>query len=166
MKQPNIEYLEKKIFREVDSFSRICRLWKLKDEKLVFTNGCFDILHRGHITYLTEAADLGTKLIVGINSDLSVKKLKGVSRPINTFSDRALSLAAFGFVDAVVEFTEDTPELLIKMITPQIIVKGGDYKIEEIIGANWVLENGGEVKIIPFIEGYSTTNFLNRIQGS
>ena len=164
MKRSNFNYLENKIFTEMASFSRLCHLWKLKDERIVFTNGCFDILHRGHITYLAAAADLGTKLIVGINSDASVKKLKGATRPINTFEDRALALAAFGFIDAVVEFDEDTPEKLIELISPQTLVKGGDYKIEKIVGAQWVSQNGGETIVIPFIEGYSTTNFLNHLK--
>jgi rfaE bifunctional protein nucleotidyltransferase chain/domain len=164
MKLNNFNYLENKIFTELDSFLRLCRLWKLKDESIVFTNGCFDILHRGHISYLAAAADLGTKLIVGINSDASVKRLKGTSRPINSFEDRALALAALGFVDAVVEFKDDTPEKLIQLATPNILVKGGDYKIEDIIGANWVAQNGGETIVIPFVQGYSTTNFLNDLK--
>ena len=118
----------------------------------------------GHISYLAAAADLGTKLIVGINSDASVKRLKGTSRPINSFEDRALALAALGFVDAVVEFKDDTPEKLIQLATPNILVKGGDYKIEDIIGANWVAQNGGETIVIPFVQGYSTTNFLNDLK--
>lgn len=164
MKLNNFNYLENKIFTELDSFLRLCLLWKLKDERIVFTNGCFDILHRGHISYLAAAADLGTKLIVGINSDASVKRLKGTSRPINSFEDRALALAALGFVDAVVEFKDDTPEKLIQLATPNILVKGGDYKIEDIIGANWVAQNGGETIVIPFVQGYSTTNFLNDLK--
>ena len=164
MKLNNFNYLENKIFTELGSFLRLCRLWKLKDESIVFTNGCFDILHRGHISYLAAAADLGTKLIVGINSDASVKRLKGTSRPINSFEDRALALAALGFVDAVVEFKDDTPEKLIQLATPNILVKGGDYKIEDIIGANWVAQNGGETIVIPFVQGYSTTNFLNDLK--
>jgi len=164
MKLNNFNYLENKIFTDLIAFSRLCHLWKLKDEKIIFTNGCFDILHRGHISYLAAAADLGTKLIVGINSDASVKKLKGPSRPINSFEDRALALAALGFIDAVVEFKEDTPEKLIKLVSPQILVKGGDYKIEEIIGAKWLAQNGGETIVIPFTKGYSTTNFLNDLK--
>lgn len=164
MKLNNFNYLENKIFTELDSFLRLCRLWKLKDEKIVFTNGCFDILHRGHISYLAAAADLGTKLIIGINSDASVKSLKGPSRPINSFEDRALALAALGFVDAVVEFKDDTPEKLIELTSPNILVKGGDYKIDDIIGANWVAKNGGETIVIPFVQGYSTTNFLNDLK--
>jgi rfaE bifunctional protein nucleotidyltransferase chain/domain len=150
--------------RDLVSFSRLLQLWKLKDERIVFTNGCFDILHRGHISYLAAAADLGTKLIVGINSDASVQNLKGPSRPINNFEDRALMLSALGFIDAVVEFQEDTPEKLIKIISPSTLVKGGDYKIEEIVGYEWVTKNGGHVQVIPFIEGYSTTNFLNDLK--
>jgi rfaE bifunctional protein nucleotidyltransferase chain/domain len=164
MKLNNFNYLENKIFTELDSFLRLCRLWKLKDERIVFTNGCFDILHRGHLSYLAAAADLGTKLIVGINSDASIKRLKGPSRPINTFEDRALSIAALGFVDAVVEFEDETPEKLIELTSPNILVKGGDYKIEDIIGANWVAQNGGETMVIPFVQGYSTTNFLNELK--
>jgi rfaE bifunctional protein nucleotidyltransferase chain/domain len=164
MRRSNFNYIEDKIYTDLAVVRRLCHLWNLKDEKIVFTNGCFDILHRGHISYLAAAADLGTKLIIGLNSDASVKKLKGPTRPINSFKDRALALAAIGFVDAVVEFNEDTPEKLIQLISPQFLVKGGDYKIEEIVGTQWVAHHKGETVVIPFIEGYSTTNFLNHLK--
>lgn len=133
-------------------------------KKVVFTNGCFDVLHRGHLTYLREAAELGDILIVGLNSDASVKRLKGENRPLNNEQDRALALASLLFVDAVVIFDEDTPENLIKRIKPHVLVKGGDYNENTIAGASFVKAAGGEVKVIPFIEGYSTTNFIEQVK--
>ncbi|MEX1189453.1 MAG: D-glycero-beta-D-manno-heptose 1-phosphate adenylyltransferase [Bacteroidia bacterium] len=137
---------------------------KFLNNKVVFTNGCFDILHRGHIEYLAAAADLGSILIVGLNDDDSVKRLKGEGRPLNVFADRALALASLGFVDAVCGFSEDTPENLIEEISPDILVKGGDYKIEDIVGADFVKTNGGTVAVIDFTAGYSTTHFLEKIR--
>tara|TARA_B110000495_G_scaffold194507_1_gene200944 strand:- start:363 stop:857 length:495 start_codon:yes stop_codon:yes gene_type:complete len=136
---------------------------KVKGEKIVFTNGCFDIIHSGHIHTLSEAKALGTKLIVGINSDASVKRLKGEKRPVLSEDERALIVAALSFVDFVILFEEDTPFNLIKNITPTILVKGGDYKIEEIVGADIVLNNGGSVEMIPFLSGFSTTNTIEKI---
>ena len=136
---------------------------KVKGEKIVFTNGCFDIIHSGHIHTLSEAKALGTKLIVGINSDASVKRLKGEKRPVLSEDERALIVAALSFVDFVILFEEDTPFNLIKNITPTILVKGGDYKIEEIVGADIVLNNGGSVEMIPFLTGFSTTNTIEKI---
>lgn len=133
--------------------------WKNKNEKIVFTNGCFDILHIGHITYLSEAAKLGDKLIIGLNSDSSVKKLKGEFRPIVGEDERAAVLSALEFVDAVVIFNEDTPENLIKYINPDVLVKGGDYKIENIVGRQYAKET----KVIPFVDGYSTTGIIDKI---
>ncbi len=133
-------------------------------KKVVFTNGCFDVLHRGHLTYLREAAELGDILIVGLNSDASVKRLKGENRPLNNQEDRALALASLLFVDAVVIFDEDTPETLIKRVKPHVLVKGGDYNENTVVGAGFVKAAGGEVKIIPFIEGYSTTNFIEQVK--
>ena len=127
--------------------------------RVVFTNGCFDILHVGHVTYLEKAAKLGKHLIVGLNTDASVKRLKGETRPLVQEVDRARVMAALACVDAVVLFDEDTPAELIKAIKPDILVKGGDYKPEEVVGR----ENAGEVKIIEFEEGYSTTGIVERI---
>ncbi len=132
-------------------------------KKIVFTNGCFDILHKGHLHYLAEAKTLGDILIIGLNTDNSVKKLKGKHRPIQQENDRALLLASLSFVDAIIFFNEETPLQLIQQIMPQVLVKGGDYTLEKIVGAKEVISNGGEVKIIPFIEGYSSTSILNKI---
>jgi len=138
--------------------------WKAKNEKIVFTNGCFDILHRGHVEVLAKTADLGDKLIIGLNSDSSIKKLKKENRPIVDEKSRALLLAAFSFVDAIVLFSEQTPINLIAEIKPDILAKGGDYEIQEIVGHNIVQGNGGEVITIPLTEGFSSTNIIDKIQ--
>ena len=134
-----------------------------KDKKIVFTNGCFDILHVGHIRYLEQASFLGDLLVIGVNSDASVRRLKGPGRPVNTAQDRMEILTALGFVDYVVLFEEDTPYELIKIIQPDILVKGGDYKPEEIVGRDIVEARGGKLEIISFVEGKSTTNIINKI---
>jgi rfaE bifunctional protein nucleotidyltransferase chain/domain len=159
-----IDVIKSKIVSQVE-IQRMVNIWKMKSEKVVFTNGCFDILHRGHLEYLSAAADLGMRLIVGLNSDASVKRLKGENRPINSIDDRALALASLHVVDAVVIFEEETPELLIKAIKPNILAKGGDYSIDQIVGADFVKKNGGEIAIIAFTQGYSTTTFLERLKG-
>ena len=133
------------------------------DKKVVFTNGCFDIIHVGHLRYLQEAAKLGDILIVAINSDASVKRLKGPERPINTELERAEMMCALGFVDYVAIFEEDTPLELIKRIQPDVLVKGGDYSNEYVIGTNEVESRGGKLVLIPFVEGKSTTNIINKI---
>lgn len=135
-----------------------------KNEKIVFTNGCFDLIHSGHIKYLQEAKNLGDYLIVGLNSDSSVKKLKGPDRPINAQADRAIVLNALKAVDHVVIFNEETPLQLIKLIVPDILVKGGDWKPENIVGSRVVLQNGGSVKSLKFIQGRSTTNLIEKIK--
>ncbi len=134
-----------------------------KKKSIVFTNGCFDVIHFGHVSYLAKARNLGDVLIIGLNSDSSVKKLKGESRPINDENARAMLLASLIFVDAVVIFDEDTPEKIIKMISPKILVKGGDYNIENIVGADFVIENGGSVEVISFVEGYSSSKIIKNI---
>lgn len=139
---------------------------KKAGKKIVFTNGCFDILHAGHVTYLKKASELGDILVVGINSDASVKRLKGESRPVNTLEDRALVLSGLGFIDYVIPFEEDTPYELIKAVVPDILVKGGDYEIKDIVGKDVVEENGGKVMTIPLVEGRSTTNTINRMKES
>ncbi len=135
-----------------------------RGEKIVMTNGCFDILHPGHIRYLQQARNLGDRLIVAINSDQSVKRLKGESRPVNHLQDRALMLSALRAVNWVVEFEEDTPAELIADVLPDVLVKGGDYSIDQIAGADSVIKSGGDVKVLTFVEGYSTTGFIERIK--
>ena len=135
-----------------------------EEQIVVFTNGCFDILHAGHVTYLREAAKLGEVLVVGLNSDASVKRLKGETRPINSQVDRAEVLCALGFVDYVVIFEEDTPLELIKTIQPDVLVKGGDYKRENVVGADFVESRGGELFLIPFVYGKSTTGIIKKIE--
>ena len=137
-----------------------------EEQRVVFTNGCFDILHAGHVKYLREAAKLGEVLVVGLNSDSSVKRLKGESRPINSQNDRAEILCALGFVDYVVIFEEDTPLNLIQVIQPDVLVKGGDYTPDKVVGADFVKSRGGELFLIPFVEGKSTTNIIRKIEES
>lgn len=139
----------------------------LKDnegKRIVFTNGCFDILHRGHVTYLAEARKLGDLLVVGLNSDASVKRLKGPERPINNEDDRQYVLSQLKSVDFVEIFTEDTPMELILKVKPQILVKGGDWKIDQIVGGKEVIKSGGDVFSLNFVDGYSTTNIIHKIQ--
>lgn len=138
--------------------------WKKAGEKVVFTNGCFDILHLGHIDYLEKARSIGDRLVIGLNSDNSVCKLKGPKRPINKEYARSRMLAALSFVDGVTVFEEDTPKELIEYLIPSILVKGSDYTIETIVGADIVLKNGGEVKTIDLVSGYSTTNIIEKIK--
>lgn len=144
----------------------LCKVTYLKDSgrEIVFTNGCFDLLHYGHLHYLAAARELGDFLIVGVNSRASVGRLKGENRPINDDLTRLHTLAALSFTDAVIEFTEDTPFELIKALQPDILVKGGDYTLEQIVGADLVLTGGGTVKVLPFVEGYSTTNIEEKIR--
>jgi len=138
--------------------------WKALGKKIIFTNGVFDILHHGHLDYLARAASLGNILVVGVNTDASVKRLKGDERPMHHENDRAFQLASLLFVDAVCLFGEDTPHNLIEMVKPDILVKGGDYTPDKIVGADFVIENGGQVAIIPFVDGYSTTSLIERIK--
>jgi D-glycero-beta-D-manno-heptose 1-phosphate adenylyltransferase len=139
------------------------RRWHLLGKKIAFTNGVFDLLHQGHIASLTEAASYADVLIVGVNADESVKRLKGETRPITDEQSRATILAALLMTDAVVIFEEDTPQNLITSILPDVLVKGGDYTIEQIVGATEVLANGGMVKIVPIVEGFSTTNTIKKM---
>jgi D-glycero-beta-D-manno-heptose 1-phosphate adenylyltransferase len=138
--------------------------WKNEGKKVVFTNGVFDLLHIGHITYMAKAAELGDKLVIGLNSDSSVKRIKGEDRPVNDQDSRAALLAALFFVDAIVVFEEDTPINVISTLLPDILVKGADYAVENIVGAKEVIANGGEVKTINFIEGYSSTSIIQKIR--
>lgn len=138
--------------------------WKTNGEKVVFTNGCFDILHYGHLHYLAEARSLGDRLIVGMNAATSVKRLKGAHRPINDEMTRQHLLAALVCVDAITTFEEDTPLELISMLLPDILVKGGDWEVHQIVGAKEVMDNGGEVRSLQFIDGYSTTAIEQKIK--
>ena len=158
-----LPYIKNKIARTQEEASRTLSLWRFKDEKIVFTNGCFDILHRGHIEYLAQAANIGTKLIIGLNSDASVKRLKGENRPVNDENARALALASLIFVDEVILFDSDTPYDLIDYVQPDVLVKGGDYNPEEIVGYDIVKAKNGKIITIDFVEGYSTTSILNKI---
>lgn len=145
------------------SLNKFVELAKLENKKIVFTNGCFDILHKGHVTYLNEAKKCGDILIVGLNSDESVKRLKGPQRPINSELDRKFVLENLKAIDFVEIFEEDTPLNLIKVVTPDVLVKGGDWKPDQIIGSDHVIENGGKVYSLNFVDGYSTTSTIEKI---
>ena len=155
--------LKAKIFN-IKDFTQILKEWRSVGNKIVFTNGCFDFIHLGHLEILARSADLGDKLIVGINSDKSIKRIKGKSRPIIQEDSRAKQLAAIEFVDAVILFNEDTPYDLISFINPDIITKGGDYKKNDVIGKELMNKKSGEVVIIPLTQGYSTTSILEKIK--
>lgn len=137
--------------------------WKKAEERIVFTNGCFDIIHQGHIDYLSKARDLGTKLIIGVNTDRSVSAIKGSHRPIQDEYSRMTILAAMEFVDAVILFDEDTPINLISRVIPNVLVKGSDYKAEDIVGYDLVVGNGGKVETLDFLEGFSTSAIERKI---
>ncbi len=157
-----LELIENSVLTD-ESLDRMLAFWRFKGKKIVFSNGCFDILHLGHVNYLSKAADLGDVLIIGINTDASVHRLKGTTRPINDQQSRALLVASLNFVSAVTLFDEDTPYELIKKIQPDILVKGNDYQPEEIVGYDVVKAKGGEVITIPLVEGYSTTAIEQKI---
>lgn len=139
-------------------------LSKNKDKKIVFTNGCFDILHRGHVAYMNEAKSCGDVLLLGLNSDESVKRLKGPTRPVNNEEDRKFVLENLKAIDFVEIFTEDTPLNLIKEVMPKVLVKGGDWSVDQIIGSKEVIEGGGEVFSLNFVDGFSTTGIIEKIQ--
>ena len=157
-----LDAIVKKIVTREEA-QRIVTEWKAQGEKIVFTNGCFDIIHKGHVCYLAQARDLGTKLVLGLNTDASIKRLKGDSRPIKEEESRALTVASFAFIDLVVLFDEDTPHELISLLVPNVLVKGSDYKVQDIVGADVVLQHGGEVKTIDFVQGFSTTNYVKKL---
>ena len=159
----SVQAIPQKIYSKETLLQEVTR-WRLKNKKIVFTNGVFDILHKGHIASLSQAAALGNILIVGLNSDASVKRLKGPSRPVNDEAARALLLSSLLMTDAVVLFEEDTPLNLIKAILPDILVKGGDYSIEQIAGAKEVLENGGQVILADIVEGISTSAIIEKMK--
>ncbi|MFA6058964.1 MAG: D-glycero-beta-D-manno-heptose 1-phosphate adenylyltransferase [Taibaiella sp.] len=163
MKISKKESVQDKIM-DREALARLCAGWKVKGQTVVFTNGCFDILHPGHIQLLLQAAELGDKLVLGLNTDASVKRLKGESRPINDEQSRALIMAAQLYVDAVTLFDENTPLELIQAIRPDVIVKGGDYTPETVVGNDFVTSYGGQVVIVPTVEGFSTTSIINRMK--
>ena len=169
-----IDFLRSRIV-SLEEAQRKIGIWRIKDETIVFTNGCFDILHKGHVTYLAKAADLGNRLIVGVNSDPSVKRQgKGDERPINPEDARQTLLAALTFVDLVVLFDGDTPEELIHFLVPDILVKGADYDPNEtdknskkyIVGSELVLAHGGKVSVIDLEEGFSTTGIVKKLRSN
>ena len=147
-----------------EALAHKANMWRATGKKVVFTNGCFDILHHGHLAYLAQAASFGNVLIVGVNYDASVKRLKGPERPLTHENDRAFQLASLLVVDAVCIFDEDTPKELIGLVRPNVLAKGGDYTVETIVGADFVLNNGGSVEVIPFVNGYSTTSIIEHIK--
>jgi D-glycero-beta-D-manno-heptose 1-phosphate adenylyltransferase len=153
-----------KIFNDYESFGPTLQKWKTEKETVVFTNGCFDIIHHGHIDSLLKSAGLGTKLIVGLNADESVRKLKGKGRPVLHENARAIVIASFVFVDAVIIFGEETPAALISKILPDVLVKGKEYAIEEIAGHDTVLQHGGKVERLDLIPGISTSDMIKRIK--
>ena len=158
-----LKLLQSKIISD-ENLNALLTYWRLKDEKIVFTNGCFDLLHRGHVEYLAQAASLGSILIVGLNSDQSVRSIKGDQRPVQDEYSRALLTASLRFVTGVKLFDEDTPYELIRRIEPDVLVKGGDYKEEDIVGGDVVRSHGGDIVTIEFKEGYSTSGIIDKIR--
>lgn len=158
----NFNQIELKI-QTREAISTTLTQWRAAGQRIVFTNGCFDLLHYGHLHYLAQARDLADRLVVGLNSAASVRRLKGPHRPINDELTRTHLLAALQMVDAVVVFEEDTPLELIRIVQPDILVKGGDWKPEQIVGSDLVLARGGQVLSLPFVTGYSTTNIEQKI---
>lgn len=160
-----VDLIPRKIYTLPDLLKDV-KEWRINNKTISFTNGCFDILHEGHIASLSQAASEGDYLIVGLNSNASVKRLKGPTRPVNNEHSRALLLASLLIVDAVVIFEEDTPLELVKAIMPDVMVKGGDYTVDEIEGAEEVIANGGRVVINPIVEGFSTTSIIEQLKRS
>lgn len=157
------EQIQQKI-KTLQQAEKLVNGWKTDQCKVVFTNGCFDLIHLGHLSYLMEAKALGDYLVIGLNSNASITRLKGDSRPVKDQSSRLTLLASLQYVDLVVLFEEDTPIKVIERLIPDVLVKGGDWQPQQIIGSNVVLENGGKVRSLPFLEGFSTTNYINKIQ--
>ncbi|MBM4175234.1 MAG: D-glycero-beta-D-manno-heptose 1-phosphate adenylyltransferase [Ignavibacteria bacterium] len=149
---------------ELDEFLKIRGSLRQENKKLVFTNGCFDIIHRGHVDYLTRAKELGDALVVALNSDSSVRKLKGQGRPVVSLIDRAFVLSNFKCVDFVISFNEETPFEIISKVVPDILVKGGDWKIDQIVGRDIVENNGGKVYSLKYVDNYSTSSILEKIK--
>ena len=155
--------LSPKIYASIKDALPKTNRWKDLGYEVVFTNGCFDVLHPGHLKVLIEAASKGDKLIVGLNGDASVSKLKGPTRPIHPVESRAMMLAAMEMVDMVIIFNEETPAVLLDQLIPDVLVKGGDYKMNEIVGTDVVKKYGGKVEIIPFLKGHSTSEIINEL---
>nr|NQU91775.1 D-glycero-beta-D-manno-heptose 1-phosphate adenylyltransferase [Bacteroidota bacterium] len=158
-----LEIINSKIFKNREDMKSWLAYWKFHDQKVVFTNGCFDLIHRGHIDYLAKAAEHGDVLIIGLNTDSSVNKIKGENRPVQDEESRALILAALQFVNAVVLFDEETPKELIELAQPDVLVKGSDYNPEDIVGYDVVKAKNGEVVTISYLEGFSTSGIINKI---
>lgn len=156
-------FIQSKIIRKREDLDCTLHQWRFQQKKIVFTNGCFDILHRGHVEYLAKAAALGDKLVIGLNTDTSVRRLKGESRPVNDQEARAILLSSLIFTDRIIFFEDDTPLELIRYIQPDVLVKGKDYKPEEIVGYDIVKSRGGEIITIELTTGFSTTSILKRI---
>jgi D-glycero-beta-D-manno-heptose 1-phosphate adenylyltransferase len=156
--------ITEKIFQDRQHLEPLLRKWKKEKKSIVFTNGCFDLLHRGHAEYLAKSAEKGDKLVIGLNSDSSVSMLKGPQRPLMDEYSRAYLLAAFSFVSAVVMFDEETPEKIIQSVSPDFLIKGNDYSPDEIVGYDWVISHGGRVETIPLIPGWSTTSLVMKIK--
>ncbi len=166
MKHSKHRHLESKVFGPDDrqTLQRRIQYWRFKDRRIVFTNGCFDLLHAGHVDYLARAADLGSVLLVGLNTDDSVRRIKGANRPLNGQDARALVLASLSFVNAVVLFEEDTPAQIVQTILPDVLVKGDDYSPGDIAGADTVRRHGGQVLTIPLLKGFSTSGLIEKIK--
>jgi rfaE bifunctional protein nucleotidyltransferase chain/domain len=160
----HLSQIRNKIFYDAESFEPFLKIWKEEGKRIVFTNGCFDLLHRGHIEYLARAASKADKLVIGLNSDASVSRLKGEDRPVTDELSRALILASFGFVDAVFIFDEDTPLNLIIMVKPDFLIKGNDYSVKEIAGSEFVMSYGGRVETVDLVPGYSTSSLIGKIK--
>lgn len=158
-----------KINNKISSWQQATQIateWMKNGEKIVFTNGCFDLVHRGHIDYLSKAKDLGSKLVLGLNTDASVQRLKGPLRPVVDEQSRAILMASLQFIDMVVLFDEDTPYELIKALQPDVLVKGSDYQAENIVGYDILMAKGGSVETIDFVEGFSTSSIVEKIKTS
>jgi rfaE bifunctional protein nucleotidyltransferase chain/domain len=162
-KKSTLEHLQAKILDWEAARDQV-RKWQDQGLEVVFTNGCFDLLHYGHLQYLAEASDLGDRLVIGLNSRESVSRLKGAHRPIHDDQTRLFQLAALSFVDAIVIFEQDTPAKLIASLVPDLLVKGGDYQVKEIVGSETVLDHGGQVRSLEFVPGYSTTRIEEKIK--
>lgn len=162
----HLHFINSKVFRMDQALEWQLAVWRFHQRKIVFTNGCFDLLHLGHIEYLAKSAAEGNLLMIGLNTDDSVKRIKGDARPIKDEQSRALSLAAMSFVDAVVFFEEDTPLRLIELVQPDVLIKGADYAEKDIVGADVVLGKGGRVVTMDYLPGYSTSALIQQIKNS